>query len=246
VSIPFPTADTVFSFLDKIGRRHLLEDEEAAAPAPAMAGPAPAPMTAQPGQPGPIFQALPNLNLDSQTADDSTNSAPMWFQTVEGNMPPGTQQAQAQPQPVQLQSLPQPQPQTNPQPVQLQALPLPHPGNMQLEAAPEAPMPQPAGLPEQAPAAQPEPLARAPTMAEAPGIALGPVPSDVKAFTSKLSNFLSYAVRQNMPKRIEILPGAGRRLRQEDDSEDAPLPLLPEPFAAEAPMAAPGVCHCVF
>jgi hypothetical protein len=36
--------------------------------------------------------------------------------------------------------------------------------------------------------------------------------------------------------------GLGRHLMQDNiDIEDMPTPLLPEPFAAEAPMAAPGL-----
>ena len=200
-AIPFPTTNTIFSFLDKIGRRRSLLQEAApapvaAAPAPVEAAPAPAPAAA--GLPGPGFPALPN-------PDASASSEGTWSQTLEGNMPPG---AVAQPQP-----LPEPQPGAQP------------------EAG--APLPQP-GFPAQAPAAQP--------IAPGPGIALGPVPEDVKVFTTKLANYLGFQAKKSIEgKKIEILPGAGRKLRQEGPPEPLPLPLLPEPFTAEAPMTAPGV-----
>jgi hypothetical protein len=49
-------------------------------------------------------------------------------------------------------------------------------------------------------------------------------------------------VRKNLPGKIEILPGMGRRLQQ-DPLADGPPGTIPEatqPYAAEAPLTAPG------
>ena len=61
----------------------------------------------------------------------------------------------------------------------------------------------------------------------------------MKVFTEKLVNFLSAEARSQLPKRIEVNAGAGRRRLAQDGPEGAqPLPAMP--LAAEAPMAAPG------
>ena len=97
-----PTADTIFSALEKFGRRHLLQQ-------------------------GPGFPALPQPA--GQAASASTDSSDgTWYQTNEGNLPPGNTQLQAQPQP-----LPQPQPQAVP----LQQLaPAAQPGQADAAGAP--------------------------------------------------------------------------------------------------------------
>ena len=86
-SFKLPTADTIFSALEKLGRRHLLQDSAAPAPAP-QAGP----------QGGPGFPALPQpaAVADSSSGDAASDGA--WYQTNEGNIPPGG----AQPQPLPL------------------------------------------------------------------------------------------------------------------------------------------------
>jgi hypothetical protein len=195
VRIPFPTAQTIFEALDKIGRRHLLQMGEAPAPAPAAGG-----------LPGPAFPVLPNVaSGDSQTE----SSGDTWYQTVQGDQPPGAA-TQAQPQP-----LPQAQPFAQP------------------EAGAPVAGPEQSGIPgAQAPV--PEPIT------PGPAVAFGPIPEDVKAFTVKLANFLGSEAKKAMPARIEILPGMGRKLTQAGPKLHAPL--LPEPFAAEAPMTAPGAC----
>ena len=49
-------------------------------------------------------------------------------------------------------------------------------------------------------------------------------------------------VRKDLPARIDVLPGLGRRHLAENHHgpQPRPPPLLPEPFAAEAPLTAPG------
>lgn len=79
-----PTADTIFSALEKLGRRHMLEEDAAAAPAP-VAGP----------QGGPGFPALPQPAAQADTSSDGA-----WYQTNEGNIPPGGAQPQPLPQPL--------------------------------------------------------------------------------------------------------------------------------------------------
>lgn len=73
-----------------------------------------------------------------------------------------------------------------------------------------------------------------------------------QAFITKAANFLGAEARKEMPARIDILPGIGRKLQQ--GPPELPGELLPavpemiEPFAAmapsaEAPMTAPGECQ---
>ena len=112
VNMPFPTVDTVFSVLEKLGRRRLLADG-----APALA---PGP------QPAGAFPALTNLEVDGNQAnpnDDTSFADSQWYKTDNADpaQPQGGPQLQAQPQPnpqpqpgAQLQALPQRQPQALP------------------------------------------------------------------------------------------------------------------------------------
>ena len=73
-----------------------------------------------------------------------------------------------------------------------------------------------------------------------------------QAFITKAANFLGAEARKDMPARIHLLPGIGRKLQQgppELPGELQPaVPEMIEPFAAmapsaEAPMTAPGECQ---
>ena len=73
-----------------------------------------------------------------------------------------------------------------------------------------------------------------------------------QAFITKAADFLGAKARKEMPARIDILPGIGRKLQQgppELPGELQPaVPEMIEPFAAmapsaEAPMTAPGECQ---
>lgn len=240
VNVAFPTVDSVFSALEKLGRRRLLADG-----APALApGPQPA---------GGVFPELTNLEVGGNEANpnaDTSFADSQWYKTDNGEPVQPQPAAQLQAQPAQLE-----QPMPNPQP-QPQALPQPQPlQNVVLEtqdtaigglpaasalapvgAQPGQPQPQPQPQPAaQAPLpAQPGPLA--PNAAPAPR-AFGPIPSEVKVFTEKLVNFLGAEARGSLPKRIDVGVGAGRRRLAQDGPEGA---LPAEPLAAEAPMSAPG------
>ena len=239
VNVPFPNVQNVFSVLEKLGRRRLLADG-----APALA---PGP------QPAGTFPALVNLEVDGNQANPSADSSfaeSQWYKTEP--QPGAGPQLQAQPQPfpqaqpdAQLQAQPQPQPQPmpqgQPQPLQNVELQTQETAIGGLPAAvAQAPVGAQPGMP------QPGPLAprAAPGMLGAPGLApapkaFGPIPSEVKVFAEKLANFLGAEARSQLPKRIEVNAGAGRRRLAQDGPEGAePLPAMP--LAAEAPMAAPG------
>ena len=222
VSLPFPTADTIFSALEKLGRRRLLA-EEAPAPAPAA--------SSFPALPGPT-----NLQVDGNQAnpnDDTSFAESQWYKTADAE----PQQAAPQQPAAQLQAQPLPQPAA-----QLQAQPA-QPQNMQLEALPGgAPAPV-ALLPKQPP--QPGPLAPAFAPIGGPGLApapklFGPIPSEVKVFTERLANFLGAEARQQLPKRVEVNAAGRRRLAQDDAAARVDEPATAEPLAAQAPMSAPG------
>ena len=231
VSLPFPTADTIFSALEKLGRRRLLA-EEAPAPAPA-AGSFPA-------LPGPT-----NLQVDGNQAnpnDDTSFAESQWYKTADAEPQAAPQQPAAQ-----LQAQPLPQPEAQPQPAaQLQAQPA-QPQNMQLEALPGgAPAPV-ALLPVQPP--QPGPLAPAFAPIGGPGLApapklFGPIPSEVKVFTERLANFLGAEARQQLPKRVEVNAAGRRRLAQDNAAARVDEPVTTEPLAAPAPVTAPGASCC--
>ena len=239
VAVPFPNVDTILSALGNLGRRRLLDD---GAPAPA------------PGQPG-AFPALPtNLEVGGNQADpnaDDSFAESQWYQTTSSQ--PGGGPGQPQPA-AQLQAQPaanpQPQPAGQPQPLQ----------NVELQTdqpAQPGPMPGPQPLVAQAPAGaqpsqpQPQPGAAAPALAEAPAVfaaqapkIFGPVPDDVKEFTTRLVNFLGAEARQKLPSRVSIGAGAGRRRLAQDGSDNGDdAPLASEPLAADAPMSAPGKPH---
>ena len=242
VNVPIPNVQSVFSVLEKLGRRRLLADG-----APALA---PGP------QPGGAFPALVNLEVDGNQANpnaDSSFAESQWYKTTDGppGQPDGGPQLQAQPQPLpqaqpgaQLQAQPQPQPQGQPQPLQNVEVQTQETAIGGLPAAvARAPMGAQSGQPQPqpgllAPSVAPGLLGSAPGTAPAPR-AFGPIPSEVKVFTEKLVNFLSAEARSQLPKRIEVNAGAGRR-RLAQDGPGGALPLPAEPLAAEAPMAAPG------
>ena len=238
VNVAFPTVDSVFSALEKLGRRRLLADG-----APALApGPQPA---------GGVFPELTNLEVGGNEANpnaDTSFADSQWYKTDNGEPVQPQPAAQLQAQPAQLE-----QPMPNPQP-QPQALPQPQPlQNVVLEtqdtaigglpaasalapvgAQPGQPQPQPQPAAQAPLPAQPGPLA--PNAAPAPR-AFGPIPSEVKVFTEKLVNFLGAEARGSLPKRIDVGVGAGRRRLAQDGPEGA---SPAEPLAAEDPMSAPG------
>ena len=237
VNVPFPNVQNVFSVLEKLGRRRLLADG-----APALA---PGP------QPAGTFPALVNLEVGGNQAnpnDDTSFAESQWYKTEP--QPGAGPQLEAQPQPLpqaqpdaQLQAQPQPMPmpQGQPQPLHNVELQTQETAIGGLPAAiAQAPVGAQPGLPQpgpQAPRVAPG-LIGAPDFAPAPK-AFGPIPSEVKVFAEKLANFLGAEARSQLPKRIEVNAGAGRRRLAQDGPEGAePLPAMP--LAAEAPMAAPG------
>lgn len=116
-SFKLPTAATVFQALEKLGRRHLLQDGAAPAPSP-VAG----------GQPGPGFPALPEPAAQATSSGDSSADG-TWYQTNEGNIPPGGAAGGSG-------ALPQPQQLPQPQPLQSLA-PLGQPGFAEAAGAPQ-------------------------------------------------------------------------------------------------------------
>ena len=240
VNVPFPNVQNVFSVLEKLGRRRLLADG-----APALA---PAP------QPAGTFPALVNLEVDGNQANpnaDSSFANSQWYKT-DPAQPGAGPQLEAQPQPfpqaqpgaalqAQPQPQPQPMPQGQPEPLQNVEVQTQETAIGGLPAAiAQAPVGAQPGQPQPGPLAPSVAPGRlgAPDLAPAPK-AFGPIPSEVKVFAEKLVNFLGAEARSQLPKRIEVNAGAGRRRLAQDGPEGAePLPAMP--LAAEAPMAAPG------
>lgn len=250
VTVPFPTVNTIFSALEKIGRRRLLADG-----APALA----------PGPQAGPFPVLTSLESNGNQANPNADTAfaeNQWYSTSAEGQPgmPGQPQPAAQLNAQPMQPMPnpgQPQPQPQPQPLQNVQLQVDFPGMPFGAQAPEAaqapagaqpaqPLPQPQApqpSPVQAlfggPSAAPA-LFGGPSAAPAPR-AFGPIPAEVKVFTERLVNFLGAEARSQLPKRIEVNAGAGRRrLAQDGPNSEAGQPLPAEPLAAQAPMSAPG------